>query len=232
MTQAKIRPNLLAYEKKIHSQNGEDGVIASIFEDIGLEFKISVEFGIGPNFRDRMYSNGLEGNTVLLQKNGWHCEYWDVNEHPPEYNVRREYISPDNINALIKKYDVENLDLISIDVDSVDFWIWAAFDYSPRVVVIEYNANFLDYNAAFTIPNLKGHRWDSTKYFGASYGALKRLGRRKGYLPVYSNGVNVIFVLKSAFSNHEDFADGDIYRGMSIHRHDPLNRPWVDVSSL
>lgn len=228
----RIRPDLQNYEKKIYSQNGEDGAIAAILEDIGPGSKVSVEFGIGPNFRDRGYVRGLEGNTVLLEKTGWHCEYWDTNQHPEKYHVRLEYVTPLNINGLINKYGVDNLDLISIDVDSIDFWIWAALSYTPRVVVIEYNANFINHDIALTIPDLKGHRWDSTKYYGASYGALKRLGATKGYLPVYSNGVNVIFVHKSAFSNYEDFPDNAIYRRMNLHQPDHLNRPWIDVSSL
>jgi len=45
------------HEKKIYSQNGEDGIIEFIFSKIGTTNKFSVEFGVG---------NGYECNTVYL----------------------------------------------------------------------------------------------------------------------------------------------------------------------
>jgi len=45
------------HEKKIYSQNGEDGIIEFIFSQIGTTNKFSVEFGVG---------NGFECNTILL----------------------------------------------------------------------------------------------------------------------------------------------------------------------
>ena len=51
------------HEKKIYSQNGEDGILDFIFSKIGTTNKFSVEFGVG---------NGFECNTVyLLEKKGW-----------------------------------------------------------------------------------------------------------------------------------------------------------------
>ena len=50
-------------EKKIYSQNGEDGILEYIFSKVGTTNKFSVEFGVG---------NGFECNTVyLLEKKGW-----------------------------------------------------------------------------------------------------------------------------------------------------------------
>lgn len=45
------------HEKKIYSQNGEDGILDFIFSKIGTTNKFSVEFGVG---------NGFECNTVYL----------------------------------------------------------------------------------------------------------------------------------------------------------------------
>ena len=52
--------NINLHEKKIYSQNGEDGILEFIFSKIGTTNKFSVEFGVG---------NGFECNTVhLLEK--------------------------------------------------------------------------------------------------------------------------------------------------------------------
>ena len=57
--QFKINEN----EKKVYSQNGEDGIIDYIFSNIGTTNKFSVEFGVG---------DGFESNTAyLLEKKNW-----------------------------------------------------------------------------------------------------------------------------------------------------------------
>lgn len=55
--------NINLHEKKVYSQNGEDGIIEYIFSNIGTTNKFCVEFGVG---------NGFECNTVYLQEEkGW-----------------------------------------------------------------------------------------------------------------------------------------------------------------
>ena len=53
------RNNLEKFENKIHSQNGEDGVIGEILKRIGIVSKYAVEFGV---------EDGKECNTRLLKK--------------------------------------------------------------------------------------------------------------------------------------------------------------------
>jgi len=58
------------HEKKIYSQNGEDGILEFIFSKIGTTNKFSVEFGVG---------DGFECNTVyLLEKKGWNGLMMDI----------------------------------------------------------------------------------------------------------------------------------------------------------
>ena len=55
------------------------------------------------------------------------------------------FITLDNINQLIQKSGLDReLDLLSIDIDGNDYWIWEAINgIRPRVAVIEYNAYFV-----------------------------------------------------------------------------------------
>lgn len=88
------------------------------------------------------------------------------------------------------------IDLLSIDIDSNDFWVWNAItEIMPRVVVIEYNAS-LRPPLSLVIPYDPVRRWDGSNYFGASLEALVRLADRKGYRIVGCNfaGVNAFFV--------------------------------------
>ncbi len=57
MSMNKNEFNINDHEKKIYSQNGEDGIIEFIFSQIGTTNKFSVEFGVG---------NGFECNTIYL----------------------------------------------------------------------------------------------------------------------------------------------------------------------
>jgi hypothetical protein len=225
-----LRAPLKNYGAKIHSQNDEDGIISSIFEDIEPRSKFFVEFGIGPNWLDKTYQHGLEGNCVLLRERGWDGLFMDGGTHPEIYDVKNEYITAHNVNGLFRKYEVpENIDIVSIDVDGQDYWIWMALDYRPTLVIIELNPNFLTLNECVTVPFVKDFRWDGTKYYGASLGALVKLGKDKGYKLVYANGTNAFFVRNDMLANPDQFIGEDLLIFVDQHHYDPLHRPWVIV---
>jgi hypothetical protein len=89
----------------------------------------------------------------------------------------------------------QNFDLLSIDLDGNDFWVWRAIESRPRVVVIEYNSAYGPYERK-TIPYDPYHLSSPTDYFGASLLALHELGQRKGYTLVHCEraGVNAFFI--------------------------------------
>lgn len=111
--------------------------------------------------------------------------------------MHKEFVTAANICSLFEKYLVpREFDLLSIDVDGNDYWIWRAIEgYSARVVVIEYNSS-ISPDESKTIPYDPEFRWDGTNYFGASLLALTKLGRVKGYTLVGcdSRGVNAFFL--------------------------------------
>ncbi len=51
------------------------------------------------------------------------------------------WITTENINALLQAQGVVGeIDLLSLDMDGVDYWVWKAIKcITPRVVVLEYN---------------------------------------------------------------------------------------------
>ena len=51
--------------------------------------------------------------------------------------VDRVFVTPDNIFQLMGE---EEYDLLIIDIDGNDYYIWEAVQSRPRVVMIEYNA--------------------------------------------------------------------------------------------
>lgn len=189
--------NLNRYEIKIYSQNGEDGILDAIFSKIGTTNKFYVEFGV---------EDGEECNTRFLQnEKGWRGLLMDGYEQKSK-KIKKEFITAENINDLFRKYQVPKaFDLLSIDIDGNDYWVWKAIDssYAPRVVVIEYNAS-IPPTESKVIPYDPNFSWDITNYFGASLLALVKLAKTKGYTLVGCDlcGVNAFFVQDRLMLGH------------------------------
>lgn len=228
----KLRPNLKDFGKKESSQTDEDGIIEAIFEDIPPRSKFFVEFGIGPNWLDREYAHGLEGNCVRLRdKMGWNGLLMDGGVHPDQYQVTREFIKPTEINSIFRKHGVpEDVDLISIDVDGQDFWILMALDYRPTLFIVEYNPNYFHLSQRVTVPFDEKFAWDGTKYYGASLGGMLKLANDKGYTLVYANGVNAFFVRDDMLENKGDFDAYALNCVVDQHPADHLVRRWENVA--
>jgi len=180
---------LQAAERRVYSQNGEDGVIESLFAVLGTTNKFFVEFGCG---------DGLECNGAHLLERGWTGLQMDAQARAihPRCTIRQEFVTAENVNQLFAKHDVPaEFDLLSIDMDGNDFWVWRQITSRPRVVVIEYNASLPPHERG-TIPYDPTFSWNGTSYFGASMLALQELGQQKGYTLVYCEraGVNAFFV--------------------------------------
>ena len=190
------------FEYQVFSQNGEDGIIDEIFKRIGTTNRTFVEFGVG---------DGLETNTTNLLVKGWRGGWIEADpdasqairrnfEHSLESRrlaLQSAFITAENIERLIDTLSVpEDLDLLSIDIDGNDYWIWKAIvRYRPRVLMIEYNATFRP-DTEWIKKYDPRSSWDRTTYFGASLKSLEILGRRKGYVLVGCGfiGVNAFFV--------------------------------------
>ena len=195
-------------EFKALSQHGEDGLLRYIFDTIGETNRQVVEFGCG---------DGRECNAAyLLLFRDWRGLLMDAN--PQNVHVANRFYSTllkekasnvlvvntrvtvDNINRLIGDNGfVGEIDLLSVDIDGNDYWLWKAIDrISPRVVVVEYNASF-GAERSVTIPYdsefCRGPNPDRL-YYGASLRALETLGKQKGYALVGCDrsGVNAFFV--------------------------------------
>ena len=192
--------DLRAFERRVFSQNGEDGMIEEIFRRIGEQSKYFVEFGV---------ESGIQCNAARLvweeQWNGLFMETDDAQfqelcqRYRPCAGVRcvQALVASTNIEALLEANAVpREFDLLSIDVDGNDYWIWAAItQWRPRVVVIEYNAAYPP-PRKWVMRENPNHRWDGTSYYGASLASLAALGEKKDYTLVAtdSHGVNAFFV--------------------------------------
>jgi len=187
---------------KVYSQNEEDGLIQRILDNVGRDSRTFVEFGIG---------TGLENNTVYLLLNGWRGTWIEGNpEHVAKskchferlvasyrLNILNRLITAENIEGILEEAGVpDDLELLSIDIDGNDYWVWKAITrYRPRVVIIEYNAG-MGPSADWKMYYNPDHVWNGSRNFGASLKAMELLGREKGYVLIGCNltGTNAFFV--------------------------------------
>lgn len=190
------------YEHKVFSQTGEDGILAEILNRAGCSNRIFAECSPG---------SGAENNTVYLLNLGWTgCWIESEPKHvkaiqrafaselsSKKLAVQEEIATAENIETLFAQASLPaEFDLLSIDIDRNDYWLWRGIEhYRPRVVVIEYNAIFppgCDWVVAYDPKAF----WDGTTNRGASLTALERLGAQKGYKLVGCTlaGTNAFFV--------------------------------------
>lgn len=178
------------FEFRVYSQSGQDGIIEEIFRRIKVTSRRFVEFGVGAG-------GGYENNTTYLLAKGWQGSWIDADpESCARIQCQMDFLLRDNrLEVLQSRVTAENItvlferlrvpvefDLLSIDIDSNDYWVWQNLArYRPRVVVIEYNS-FLPATADWILPYHPERRWQGlTMEFGASLLALDRLGGKLGY---------------------------------------------------
>ena len=195
---------------RVFSQHDEDGIVEEILQRIGVRSRAFVEIGAG---------NGVENNTRYLLVQGW-TGLWIESSQPCVQDilarhgnlvregklvVRRAFVTAESIEAVLASANAHSEpDVLSIDIDGNDYWIWKSITrLKPRVVVIEYNATFgprsvyvLRYDPAWV--------WDETSRFGASLKALETLATEKGYVLVGCDfaGVNAFFVRADLAGDH------------------------------
>ena len=199
-------------EFQAFSQNGEDGIIQYLIQNLSIKEKKFVEFGVG---------NYIESNTrFLLEHNNWSGLVMDGNKKDIQYikndeiywrfdlYAKQAFITRENINELLRKAGMTgHIGLLSIDIDGNDYWVWEAItEVDADIVIIEYNPRF-GKERAVTIPYDSG--WTRFKvhysgcYFGASIKALEKLGNKKGYALVAVNqtGANLFFVKRELLND-------------------------------
>jgi hypothetical protein len=206
------------HERRVYAQNGEDGLLERLFSFFGnstnsarRQVDAAIHEGVqGPQGRDvgRGYyvefgvEDGSECNTRWLREAyGWQGLMMDGSHSTPSIGLAKEWISAEAINDLFAKHGVPKaFDLLSIDIDYNDYWVWRAIKdsrFRPRVVIVEVNAGIPSTEARTVAYDDEGV-WDgpSSSHFGASVLAFHWLGRARDYTLIYceSHGVNCFFV--------------------------------------
>tara|TARA_R100001377_G_scaffold33339_1_gene18213 strand:+ start:340 stop:1092 length:753 start_codon:yes stop_codon:yes gene_type:complete len=218
---------LKKHQFNYYAQAGEDGLLKYIFENIQPRCKFGVEFGAGGVMaKQNFVPTGLPMNDVADGTNlklfvndfNWKTVMW---ENKPmnspasmkKYGIHIESVTIENVNDLFKKYNVpENVDVVVIDVDGQDYWIWEALDWKPQVVVIEFNTTIDKNESKVMHKDSEHYKWrdNTSSYYGASVSALKKLGKKKGYTLIDVCGRNLFFILDELVEDGYDVNVNDL----------------------
>ncbi len=191
---------LRAFRGNVTSQCGEDGILEKIFSLLGTTNKYCVEFGA---WDGRLFSNVYN----LLTNCGWTGTLIEGNSQKfPElektYAGRSDLklvnrfvdLGADRLDEILTAAQAPGApDLISIDIDGMDWHVWRSLTcFRPRVVVVEFNPS---------IPNDVLFVQDENFSFnhGCSLRALVALAKEKRYELVATTDWNAFFVEESEF---------------------------------
>lgn len=204
--------NINSTEEKIFSQNGEDGIIDYLLETLNIQDPKFIEIGV---------EDYIESNTRLL----YHIRNSigliidnNIDEDQLSNNldlwkgrikVIKELISPNNIKEIINDNSFDkNLDLFSIDIDGLDYWVIKELPANfSKICIAEYNPLFGS-ELEITVPNI--NNFDRTKYhysnlcWGMSLKALIAVMNEKNFVFLGTNNLknNAFFIneeLKDSF---------------------------------
>jgi len=219
---------------RLRSQNEEDGIILALMKAGGLKTRKFVEIGSG--------STG--GNAATLAADfGWSGLMVDASRKAieqarttfasnPGVTAVRATVTPQTIDDLITTHGFGGeIDLLSIDVDSIDYWLLDAMTAcSPRVLIMEYNALFGP-TRTVSLPNAPKPDNAPKGYSGASLAAMAKLAARKGYRLVLceESGINAFFLRDDVAPGVPGLTPADAYRPW-IDKHDVTGMKRKDIN--
>lgn len=181
---------------RAYSQTGEDGILLYVFALIGVTNRRSIELccgeGIQCNTANLIINHGwrgllLDGDKQKLDKGrAFYRSCRDTCIAPPK--LVDAWITRENINDIIRYHNFAgSIDLLSLDMDGNDYWIWQALDVAePRVVILEYQSGWGP-EARVTQKYVEDFHTSSVvapqgvPHNGASLGAFVALANDKGY---------------------------------------------------
>jgi len=192
---------------RVFSQFDEDGLILFCLAVAGTPTRRVVDIGAGDgvtasNAANLILNFGFDG--LLVEGGGakaaharrFYAEHPDSRERPPV--VLERFVTRENVNEIVREAGFEGeVDVLSIDIDGNDYWIWEALEaVRPRIVVVEAHTELgredvvAPYEADFDWRRAEGG------LVGASAAAFQRLAERLGYRLVGANqyGFNTLYV--------------------------------------
>lgn len=200
-------------EVKVFSQWGEDGILNYLLDLLDISKPRILEIGVGDfsecNSRFSIVYRGASAVLVDfhsglldgIEKSNlrWKSHIFGINKK----------ISLDNCNEIFTEANrlIGQIDVLSLDIDSIDYWILKNFDSldSLQIIIVEYNSLFGS-KEPITVPyheNFDRFKMNfSGQYYGASIQAWINLLDKRGFSLIGTNRIcnNAFFIRKEKLS--------------------------------
>jgi hypothetical protein len=188
---------LSQFASSTYSQFGEDGIILEILNRLEKEIPLSkwcVDVGAhnGVDLSNTCkFIRELGFQAVLIEGDKKQIPILKRN-FPQGVVCVGEFVGiygELSIDSILSKTGIPtNFDLLSLDIDGMDYWVWDSINlYKPKIVCIEFN---------FSVPNAV--EFIQEKNFNIKHGSsaksFVKLAESKGYCLVASTKSNLIFV--------------------------------------
>ena len=193
---------LRKYAKSKYSQFGEDGVIEELIKRLDISRNGWVcEFGA---WDGKHFSNTFR----LVEDCSYNAVYieGDKNKYKKLEKTAKEYPNIIPINKYVDHNDTENsidnilskteipedFDILSIDIDGYDYYVFKSMKkYRPKIIIIEIQG-YID-------PTDNDHIHEPPKYYKTGFRPMFNLGKEKGYTFALTTP-NMVFIRDDLFS--------------------------------
>ncbi|MDX6373880.1 MAG: hypothetical protein QOD98_2868 [Nocardioidaceae bacterium] len=206
-------PEMQQTEATFFSQNGEDGVLLYLFAVLGHGDRLAAEICAG---------DGIECCSAnLVVNHAWHALLVDGDPanldrgrafyaqsrqqwyDPPV--LQQAWVTAENVAEILSHAGFgDPLDLLVVDLDGMDYWVWKALGHlRPRVVVTEVNPGLGDERVTLTY-DPEFVRPAQVPFASTSLPAMVALGEELGYRFVGTErfGINAFFVREDLAVDH------------------------------
>jgi hypothetical protein len=188
------------YRRTIYSQNGEEGVLEYVLSKIPNS-KWIVEFGAwdGKYLSNSFYFIEQKGfNAVLIEGDSEKMPDLMKNMSPFGNQVHCvnafvQSSGESSLDNILKGTNTpKEFDVLSVDVDGLDYYIWQGLlHYQPKVVVIEINIKDKPGKEHIHDRNEKEYVWGKS---GSSIDSMTKLAHEKGYVLIANVACNAIYL--------------------------------------
>ena len=205
------------YCKNVYSQNGEDGIIEQLIAELDIKEGFFCEFGASDgvtcsNTYNLIKNLNYSGIAIEGDKSRYDLCVKNYKLYP-NVKVYHGMVVPFSSNKDQPQYNLDkwlsigdapkDLDILSIDIDGDDYYVWDEMvEFSPKIVIFEVNS-YRD-PVFDELPNQPSTEYniDLLKMqipqrvaFGCSFMSAIKLGLKKGYIPLAFTG-NLTFIRK------------------------------------
>jgi hypothetical protein len=206
--------NLWDYEVRIFSQWGEDGILDYLTQTLNIFKPKILEIGVGDftECNSRALIEYKNASAYLVDVNRELESVINQSELKWKTHLNYEitWVKPTNINKIVEnaKKFLGGIDIISLDIDGIDYWVMKEMIIPEeiKIIIVEYNPIFGS-QYELTVP-LSEDFDRSTKhfshlYFGCSLLAWITLLRNRNFVFIGTNrvGNNAFFVKQNCVDN-------------------------------